>query len=116
VDDYLAALPIGERSALQNLRKTIKAIAPEATEVISYQIPTFRYQGRSLVGLGAAKDHCTFFLMSTSIMREFKEDLKGFKVGKGSIKFHFDNPLPVNILRRLVKARIAENFELAKKK
>ncbi|MDD1743718.1 MAG: DUF1801 domain-containing protein [Methanomassiliicoccales archaeon] len=83
VDEYLAALPHEERLALEKLRKTIKSVAPEATESISYQVPVFRYQGRQLIGLGASKTHCTFFLLSTSIMKSFKEELKGYQVGKG---------------------------------
>jgi uncharacterized protein YdhG (YjbR/CyaY superfamily) len=116
VDDYLAALTEPDRRALESLRQRIKKLVPEATEVISYQIPVFRYQGRSLVGFGAAKDQCTFFLMSTSIMRSFKEDLKGYEVGKGSIKFHSNRPLPSSLVDKLVKARIAENIEMDLKK
>lgn len=116
VDDYLAALPDDQRSALERLRKTIKAVVPEATETISYQVPTIRYQGRQLVGFGATKDHCTFFIMSTSLMTAFKDDLKGHEVGKGSIRFQPDKPLPTDLAGKLVKARIAENAEISKKK
>jgi uncharacterized protein YdhG (YjbR/CyaY superfamily) len=115
VDDYLSGLPESERSTLERLRKTIKSIVPDATEVISYQIPTFRYQGRPLVGFGATREHCTLFLMSTAIIGAFKDDLKGYEVGRGSIKFRAEKPLPYSLVSKLVKARIAENLELDKK-
>lgn len=87
---------------------------PDATEVISYQVPTFRYRGRQLVGFGVTKSHLTFFVMSTTVMAAFKNDLKGYEVGKGSIKFQVSKPIPSLLIRRIVKARIAENEELAK--
>ncbi len=116
VDDYLSALPDDKRSALEKLRKTISAAVPDATEAISYQIPVFKYQGRQLVGFGATKDHCTFFIMSTGVMNAFKDDLKGYEVGKGSIRFQASKPLPATLVRKLVRARIAENLALSKKK
>ena len=116
VDDYLAKLPEDKRAVLEQLRKTIKTATPEATETISYQIPTFKHQGRMLVGFGASKDHCTFFLMSTSVMAAFKDDLKEYKLGKGSVQFQADKPLPAELVRKLVKARITENLALSKRR
>jgi len=116
VDDYLAKLPEDKRAVLEQLRKTIKTATPEATETISYQIPTFKHQGRMLVGFGASKDHCTFFLMSTSVMAAFKDDLKEYKLGKGSVRFQADRPLPAELVRKLVKARITENLALSKRR
>jgi len=110
VDDYLAALPKDAREALGNLRKTIRAAAPKATEGISYQVPVFKLDGKPLVGFGAATSHCTFFVMSTSdAMRARLAELKNYKVGGGSIQFPADKPLPATLVTRLVKARIAEN-------
>ena len=110
VDDYLAALPKDAREALGNLRKTIRAAAPKATEGISYQVPVFKLDGKPLVGFCAATSHCTFFVMSTSdAMRARLAELKNYKVGGGSIQFPADNPLPATLVTRLVKARIAEN-------
>ena len=110
VDDYLAALPKDAREALGNLRKTIRAAAPKATEGISYQVPVFKLDGKPLVGFGAATSHCTFFVMSTSdAMRARLADVKNYKVGGGSIQFPADKPLPATLVTRLVKARIAEN-------
>ena len=110
VDQYLAGLPKDKRDALAKLRAAIKAAAPGATEGISYQVPVFKLDGKPLVGFGAATAHCTFFLMSTSgAMRARLAALKGYKLGGGSIQFPADKPLPVTLVRTLVKARIAEN-------
>ena len=101
-------MPEDARAALEKLRKTIKAAAPGATEVISYQIPAYRYHGL-LVGFAAFKDHCTFHVMSPSLIRAHAAELKGYDLGKGSIRFPADKPLPAPLVTKLVKARIAEN-------
>lgn len=108
MDDYLAALPENARAALEKLRRTIRAAAPEATEVISYRIPAYRHHGL-LVGFAAATNHCTFHVMSTEVMRAHAAELEGCAVGKGSIRFAPDEPLPAALVRKLVRARIAEN-------
>lgn len=108
VDDYLAALPADARAALGKLRKIIRAAAPEATEGISYRIPTFRHHGQ-LVGFAALPEHCTFFVMSTEVTRAHAAELHGYPIGKGSIRFRTDEPLPPALVTKLVKARIAEN-------
>ena len=108
VDDYLAAVPEDVRAALAKLRKTIKAAAPEATEVISYQIPAYKYHGL-LVGFAALKGHCTFHIMSVEVTRAHADDLKGYKTGRASIRFAPDKPLPAALVTKLIKARIAEN-------
>ena len=108
VDDYLAALPEDARAALENLRKTIKAAAPKATEVISYQIPAYKHHGL-LVGFAALKGHCTFHIMSTAVTRAHAAELNDYKLGKASIRFAPAKPLPAALVTKLVKARIAEN-------
>ncbi|MEK6288044.1 MAG: DUF1801 domain-containing protein [Acidobacteriota bacterium] len=108
VDDYLAAVPEDVRTALEKLRKTIKATAPKATEVISYQIPAYKHHGL-LVGFAASKGLCTFHIMSTNVTRAHAVDLKGYKLGKASIRFAPGEPLPTALVRKLIKARIAEN-------
>jgi len=108
VDDYLAAVPEDARAALAKLRKTIKAAAPKATEVISYQIPAYKHHGL-LVGFASSKGLCTFHIMSTDVTRAHAADLKGYKIGKASIRFAPDKPLPAALVTKLVKARIAEN-------
>ena len=109
VDDYLAAVPKDKRVALGKLRETIKATVPTATEFISYGVPTFKQGGKGLVAYGAATAHCTFYLMSTGVMRAHAAELKAYELGKGSIQFPADQPLPKSLVTKLVKARIAEN-------
>jgi uncharacterized protein YdhG (YjbR/CyaY superfamily) len=111
IDEYLAALSDDKRAALEKLRKTIKAVAPKAEECISYQIAAFRLDGRMLVGFGATANHCAFFLMSGSTVEVHKDELTGYDTSKGTIRFQADKPLPVALVRKLVRARIAENAE-----
>jgi len=108
VDDYLAALPEDTRAALAKLRKVIKAAAPKAAEVISYQIPAYKHHGL-LVGFAASAGLCTFHIMSTDVTREHGSDLKGYKIGKASIRFAPDAAPAASLVTKLVKARIAEN-------
>jgi uncharacterized protein YdhG (YjbR/CyaY superfamily) len=108
IDEYLAALPAEFRTALGKIRKTIRAAAPNATEVISYQIPAYKHRGL-LVGFAAATNHCTFHIMSVKVTREHAADLKGYKTGKASIRFTPDEQIPAALITKLVKARIAEN-------
>jgi uncharacterized protein YdhG (YjbR/CyaY superfamily) len=108
IDEYLANLSADKRAALEKLRKTIKAAAPKAEECISYQVPAFRQNGM-LVAFGATANHCAFFLMSGSTLAAHKEELKGYDTSKGTIRFQADKPLPVALVRKLVKARLEEN-------
>lgn len=109
VEDYLAALPEGSRAALEKLRKTIKAAAPEATEAISYQMPGFKDHGRSLVTYAAFKDHYSLFPMSMKVIEAHRDELEPYLSGKGTIRFQPDQPLPVALVKKLVKARLEEN-------
>jgi uncharacterized protein YdhG (YjbR/CyaY superfamily) len=108
VDDYLADVPEEARSALEKLRKTIKAAAPQATETISYQIPTFNYHG-PLVAFAAFKNHCSFYPMSPAVIDAHREELKSYVTSKGTIRFPPNKPLPAALVRKLVKARMQEN-------
>jgi uncharacterized protein YdhG (YjbR/CyaY superfamily) len=108
IDEYLAALSDDKRAALEKLRKTIRAAAPKAEECVSYQIPAYRQNGM-LVGFGATAKHCAFYLMSSSTVEAHKDELKDYDTSKGTIRFQADNPLPAALVRKLVKARIAEN-------
>ena len=109
IDEYLAAISEDKRAALEKLRKTIKAAVPKAEECISYGLAAFRLAGKPLVGFGAAANHCAFYPMSSSTVEAHKDDLKDYDTSKGSIRFQADKPLPVALVRKLVKARIAEN-------
>jgi uncharacterized protein YdhG (YjbR/CyaY superfamily) len=112
IDEYLAALSADERAALEKLRKTIKAAVPQAQECISYGLAAFRFNGKPLVALGATSHHCAFYLMSGSTVETHKTDLKDYDTSKGTIRFQPDDPLPTALVRKLVKARIAENEKL----
>jgi uncharacterized protein YdhG (YjbR/CyaY superfamily) len=86
----------------------IKRAAPEATEGISYQVPTFKHLGRPLVGFGAAKDHCALYVMSPEVMNAHATELERYETGKGSIRFAPGKPLPSRLVSKLVRARMAE--------
>ena len=109
VDEYLAGLPEDKRAALEELRKTIRDVVPGAEERISYGLPAFRFEGRMLVGYGATAKHCALYLMSSTTVEAFQADLKGYSTSKGTIRFQADAPPPADLVRRLVKARMAEN-------
>jgi uncharacterized protein YdhG (YjbR/CyaY superfamily) len=114
VDAYLATLPEEARATLEKIRKTIKAVAPKATEVISYQMPMYKQHGM-LVGFAAFKDHCSFFPGANPIATH-KDELKAYDTSKGTIRFPIGKPLPAALVKKLVKARIAENEAAFKKK
>lgn len=114
VDDYLAALPEDARAALEKLRKIIKAAAPKAAEVISYQMPMYKHHGM-LVGFAAFKDHCSFF-PGAQPLATYKDELKAYKTSKGTIRFPIDKPLPAALVKKIVKNRIAENEQRAAEK
>jgi len=116
IDDYLATLPEDKRAALEKLRRIIRIAVPDATEVISYRIPAYKYHGKLLVGFAAFKDHCSFFVMSTNVMRAHAVKLKSYDVTKSGIHFPVNKPLPAALVKKLVKARIAENEENSTKK
>jgi uncharacterized protein YdhG (YjbR/CyaY superfamily) len=109
IDAYLGGVSPAKRALLQKLRKTIRAVAPKAEECISYGIPAFRLNGRALVFFGAWANHCAFYPGSSTTLKKFRGDLKGFQITKGTIRFSPDNPLPITLVKKLVKARIAEN-------
>lgn len=113
VDAYLAGVPPKFRSALETIRRTVRAVAPDAEEVISYKMPAFRYHG-VLLYYGAFRDHCSLFLGSVVTQRKFSEELKPFETGKGTLQFTPDHPIPSDLLRRMVRARVAENARRSK--
>ena len=108
IDEYLAPLGADQRAALEKLRRTIRAAAPEAEECISYQLAAFRYKGM-LVAFGATASHCAFYLMSSTTLEDYADELEGFDTSKGTIRFPANKPMPAALVRKLVKARIAEN-------
>ena len=114
VDAYLANVLEPARTTLEKLRVTIRASAPkEAIECISYAIPSFYYKG-GLVAYATFKDHCSFFPMGSAAIEEFAEELKGFRVSKGTIHFPLNKPLSATLLKKIVKACVARNEKRAR--
>lgn len=114
VDAFLAGLPPDVRDALESLRGTIAAAAPEAVETLSYGVPAFRYRGRPLVSFGAGKNHCAFYVQSPAVMDAHAAELDGYDTSKGTIRFAPGEPLPAGLIEKLVKARIAETDAAAR--
>ena len=115
VDAYLAALAPAERRVLKKLRATIKSVAPKAVEKISYRMPLYFYLGY-LVGFAAFKDHCSFFVMSYRVMGMFKKELKPYLRATATLHFTAEKPLPVSLVKKIVKARVKENEARKKSK
>ena len=107
VDEYLADLPQKERSVLNNIRKTIKAIAPKADEEISYGMPGYKYHGM-LVYFAAFKNHLSFF-PGSSTLEELGEEVKKFQTSKGTLQFTVDKPIPATLIKKIVKHRMKQN-------
>jgi uncharacterized protein YdhG (YjbR/CyaY superfamily) len=108
IDDYLAALGSDQRASLEKLRKTIRAAVPQAEECISYGLAAFRLHGKPIAGLGAGAEHCAYYPMSGSIVAICADLLKDYETSKGAVRFPVDKPLPATLVRKLLKARIAE--------
>src|SRR5947208_15839819 len=113
IDEYLAGVGAHQQIALEKLRKTVRAVAPKLEECISYGIPAFRLKGRSLVFFGAWANHCSFYPGSSATLRKFRNQLKNFQISKGTIRFSSDKPLPIALVKKLVKARMAEDKDQA---
>ena len=108
VDAYLAEFPTDARKALEELRKTIRAAAPEAEEGFSYGVPAFKFNGKALVCFAAFKNHCGFYPMSPEVLNSFADDLTEYKTAKGTIRFDPKKGLPTALVKRIVRARIME--------
>ena len=113
VDVYFATLSPEKRAALQKLRRTIKAAAPKAEECISYAMPAFRQDGL-LVAYAAFAKHCSLFPCGS--VKAFSEDLAGYETSKGTIRFDPKKGLPASLVRKIVKARLAENAARKKRR
>lgn len=116
VDEYLERLPADDRAALEDLRRKIRAAAPEAEETIAYQIPYYKERGSGLVSFGAAKKHCSLYVMSPDLVASLADELAPYEVAGATIRFKTDRPLPADLVRRLVHARIEENAAARSKK
>lgn len=107
IDDCIATYPPDVQSLLQDIRKTIQNAAPEATEAISYGIPTFKLKGKNLVHFSATKKHIGFYPTPGAI-EEFKKELTNYGLSKGTIQFRLDKPLPHSLITRIVKFRVKQ--------
>jgi uncharacterized protein YdhG (YjbR/CyaY superfamily) len=115
IDEYISLQPEELVEGLEKLRQIIRSVAPDATEVISYHMPGFKYHGM-LVGFAGWKKHYGFYPYNASTVNEFKEELKGYETSKGAIQFPVDKALPVALIKKIVKFRMKENIEKEKNK
>lgn len=115
VDTYIAAFPPETRKLLEQMRKTIRDIAPDAEEVMGYGIPTYKLHGKNLVHFAGFKSHIGFYPAPSGIAA-FKKELKEYKQAKGSVQFPLDEPLPLATVKKIVWFRVKENAAPTKKK
>ncbi len=114
VDDYLTAQPAKVSAVLHKLRQTIRKAAPEAEEIISYQMPAYKLHG-ILVYFAAFTKHCSFF-PGSQILNTMKDEVKAYKTSTGTLRFTVEKPLPAKLVSKIVKARVRENLERLDKK
>jgi uncharacterized protein YdhG (YjbR/CyaY superfamily) len=108
IDEYIAGFPPETQSVLEEVRGVIRETAPDATERISYAIPTFDLNGRHLVHFAGYAKHVGFYPVTTSVAEAFEQELKPYKQGKGSVQFPLSEPMPTDLIRRMVEARVEE--------
>ncbi|MBI5058509.1 DUF1801 domain-containing protein [candidate division KSB1 bacterium] len=112
VETYLKSLPPASRATLEKLRETIRAVIPQATEVLSYGMPTFKLD-KGIVAYAAFKDHCSLFPMSATILDQFGDEIAAYRASKGTLHIPIGGSLPTALVKKLVKARVAENQAIA---
>ena len=115
VDEYLSGLPDDVFLALENIRQIIQFLVPDAEETISYRVPSYKYKGM-LVGFGATRNHCSFFVMSSTLLNDFQDEIKDFDTSTGTIRFTPEKPIPNDLITRIVMTRLAENEAKARLK
>jgi uncharacterized protein YdhG (YjbR/CyaY superfamily) len=115
IDEYIAGFPKNIQNILEQVRETIRKAAPGAEETIKYAIPTFTLKGSNLVHFAAFKEHIGFYATPTG-NEAFMDELSAYKGGKGSIQFPLDQPMPLDLITRIVKFRVEEILEKAEKK
>ncbi len=115
IDEYIQNFPKDVQGILEKMRQTIRKAAPGAVEAISYQMPTFKLNGKNLVHFAAFQKHIGFYPIPSGI-EAFKKELSPYKQGKGSVQFPLDEPIPYDLVEKIVKYRVKENLENYKRK
>ena len=108
IDEYLAALDEPKRSTLEELRRTILEIIPEAEQCISYGMPAFKVRGKAVAGFAAFKNHLSYFPHSGSVLPQLPEDIAGYAGSKGTLQFAVDTPLPKPLVEKLIAVRLSQ--------
>ncbi len=111
VDEYIAAAPKEIQGKLEQMRTAIRQVAPNATEYISYGMPAFKYE-KPFIGFAAMMNHIGLYPMSGSFVAAHKEELAGYATSKGAIQLPLDKPVPISLIKKIVKLRIKETKEL----
>lgn len=115
IDEYIASFPDDVKTLLEHMRQTIKKAAPTAEETISYQMPTFKLNGKNLVHFAAFKHHIGFYPIPSGITA-FQKELSVYKQGKGSVQFPLDKPMPYDLVKKIVLFRVNETLGLMKER
>lgn len=113
IDDYIAGFPEDVQKILKKVKATIKKTAPDAEETISYQIPTFKLNGRYLIYFAGFKNHISLYPAPRGA-KEFKTELAAYEGGKGTVQFPLDKPIPFDLIKRIVEFKVKENQEKTK--
>jgi uncharacterized protein YdhG (YjbR/CyaY superfamily) len=108
IDEYLAGTSVASRAALEKVRAAVRAAAPKAEECIAYGMPALRLDGKCIAGFRAAAGHCSFHPMSGATVATLGEELAGYDTSPGTVRFPPERPLPAALVRKLVRARMAE--------
>ena len=108
IDSYLAGVGEPKRSTLEQLRQCVLDVIPDAEECISYGLPAFKVQGKTVAGFGAFKNHLSYFPHSGSVLPELSEDLAGYEGSKGTLQFAIDTPLPESLVEKLIAVRLGQ--------
>ena len=116
VDKYIYAFPKNVQKILEEVRQTIKEIIPQAEELISYQIPTFKLNGSYIIYFAGWKNHISLYPVTDEIKEKFKKEISSYKTSKGTIQFPLDKPMPLSLIKKIVKHKVKENAGKEKKK
>jgi uncharacterized protein YdhG (YjbR/CyaY superfamily) len=115
IDEYIYSQTDEVKLILEKIRQIIQSVAPDALEIISYGMPAFKAHGRMLVYFAGFKNHCSLFPANAGLIEEMKDELKNYKTSKGTIQFELNKPLPIALIKKIVKIRAKENLEKSKK-